>query len=316
MSIGIILASHGDFAVGVKRTGDMIFGNQEKIETCVLMPDESIEKYRKKVEDTFTKFDTEDEILCLVDLWGGTPFNQINQIREESSRRIEIVSGLNIPMLLQAYGDRFNSSYTLTDIVKSISIEGKKGIKATIDINDGYVKKQYKDNKQQTISNKMSDLGIRHVRLDERLIHGQVATLWLGNLGASRVMIIDDNVVDDSITKASLKAAVPGGVKLSILKIETAASRLKEGVYQGQKVMIITKEIQTIFDLIELGVPIETFNLGNSSPKENTKQVKKSVYLTEKEINNILQLEKEGVVVTAQMVPMEEERSFSQFYGK
>lgn len=64
-------------------------------------------------------------------------------------------------------------------------------------------------------------------------------------------MIVDDGVVNDPIAKASLKAAVPGGIKLSILKTVTAVKRLKEGIYQDQKIMLLTKKIQTIFDLID-----------------------------------------------------------------
>lgn len=315
MSIGIIIASHGEFALGVKQTGDMIFGEQEKVEVCVLNPDDSIEQFRERLDAVLSKFDSEDELLFLVDLWGGTPFNQINQIKESRSKSIEIVSGLNIPMLLQAYTDRFIPNITAAKIAKSILIEGEKGIKSSID-SDEEVIDDHSSQLETKVDSKMSDLGIRHVRLDERLIHGQVATLWLGNLGATRVMIVDDNIVNDPIGKSSLKAAVPGGIKLSILKTETAAKRLKEGMYRGQKIMLIAKELKTIFNLIDAGVPINAFNLGNSSPKEGTKQIKKSVYLTAADINKILDLEKDGFVVTAQMVPMEEEKPFSQFYGK
>ncbi|EOB3450366.1 PTS mannose/fructose/sorbose transporter subunit IIAB [Enterococcus hirae] len=319
MSIGIILASHGEFALGVKQTGDMIFGEQEQVDVCVLMPENSPEEFRHQVEQVLAKYSVDDELLCLVDLWSGTPFNQLNQLKEEGSRKIEIVSGLNIPMLLQAYSERFNPKASLNEIVQTISTVGVQGIKTSL----GSTAADLPSNTAETepsvvasVSNKMSELGISHVRLDERLIHGQVATLWLGKMGTTRVMIVDDGVVNDPIAKASLKAAVPGGIKLSILKTVTAAKRLKEGIYQDQKIMLLTKNIQTIFDLIDAGVPIESFNLGNASSREGTLQIKKSVFLTEAEIAKILELEKAGIVVTAQMVPMEEEKRFSQFYGK
>ena len=161
----------------------------------------------------------------------------------------------------------------------------------------------------------MDKLGIIHVRLDERLIHGQVATMWLGNLGITRVMIVDDSVVKDELAKASLKTAVPGGLRLSILKTETAAARLLEGIYQDQRVMIICKQIDTIFRLIELGVPIDAFNLGNTSKREGTIKVTKSVFLTNEAIETIKQLEKNGVTVTSQMVPMEDKLPFSTFFN-
>lgn len=316
MGVGIILASHGEFASGIKQTGDMIMGTQDKVEVCLLMPEDSPEQFKSRLEAVVAAFEKDDELLFLVDLWGGTPFNQANQLVKEHAGKMEVVSGLNVPMLLQAYSERFIPERSVTDIAKIIISDGKDGIRTSAYQPVKVIESKIKRGGEIMTDKKMNQLGIQHVRLDERLIHGQVATLWLGNLGATRVMIIDNNVVNDPIAKASLKTAVPGGIKLSILKTDTASTRLKQGVYEGQKVMIIAKEIQTIFDLIDAGVPIERFNLGNASLKEGTIQIKKSVFLTEAAISKLLDLEKQGVLVTAQMVPMEEEKSFSQFYGK
>ena len=162
----------------------------------------------------------------------------------------------------------------------------------------------------------MRELGIIHTRLDERLIHGQVATMWLGSLGATHVMIVDDQIVKDEIGKAALKAAVPCGIKLSILKTDTAVSRILNGSYTEQKVVIICKNIKTFLKMVDLGLPIRQLNLGNSCQKEGTIQVTKSVFLTPTEIERLEQLEKQGVEITAQMVPMEEPKPFSQLYRK
>ncbi|MDR2975994.1 MAG: PTS sugar transporter subunit IIB [Streptococcaceae bacterium] len=165
---------------------------------------------------------------------------------------------------------------------------------------------------------KMQSLGIIHVRLDERMIHGQVATLWSGNLGATRIMIADDAVAKNEIEKASLKTAVPGGVKLSILKVETAAARIQAGNYIGQKVFLIVPKLSDLFELIDAGVPIEAFNLGNLSLKPGIEGVRitKSCYLTQDQLDRCLALEKEGIRITAQMVPMEQARPLSQLLKK
>ncbi|MGG0740923.1 PTS mannose/fructose/sorbose transporter subunit IIAB [Niallia taxi] len=260
MEVGIILASHGDFASGIKQTGDMIMGTQDKVEVCLLHPEDSPKQFKSRLEAVVAAFDKEDEILFLVDLWGGTPFNQANQLVQQHAGKMEIVSGLNVPMLIQAYSERFIPNNSVTKIATIISAEGKDGIRSSVNQNV-LVNKEKITGGELMMDKKMSQLGILHVRLDERLIHGQVATLWLGNLGATRVMIVDDDIVNDPIAKASLQTAVPGGIKLSILKTETASLRLQLGLYQGQKVMVIAKEVQTIFDLIDSGVPIERFNL-------------------------------------------------------
>lgn len=66
----------------------------------------------------------------------------------------------------------------------------------------------------------MGSNGIKHVRVDERLIHGQVATMWTNTIKATRIMIVDDAVVKNEMEKVALKTAVPAGVKLSILTVK------------------------------------------------------------------------------------------------
>ena len=80
--VGIILASHGQFAAGIKQSGQMIFGEQEKVEAVTFMPDEGPDDLHKHLEDAIAKFDPDDEVLFLIDLWGGSPFNQANSIYE------------------------------------------------------------------------------------------------------------------------------------------------------------------------------------------------------------------------------------------
>lgn len=72
--IGIILASHGDFAKGIKESSEMIFGSQENLETVMLKPSMGPEEYRNNLKKAMEKVGSGD-ILFLADLWGGTPFN-------------------------------------------------------------------------------------------------------------------------------------------------------------------------------------------------------------------------------------------------
>ncbi len=67
--VGIILASHGQFAAGIKQSGQMIFGEQEKVEAVTFMPDEGPDDLHKHLEDAIAKFDPDDEVLFLIDLW-------------------------------------------------------------------------------------------------------------------------------------------------------------------------------------------------------------------------------------------------------
>ena len=106
--IGMILASHGDFAKGIFQSGGMIFGEQEKVQVVTLEPSAGPDSFRAELEKAIATFDKEDEILFLVDLWGGTPFNQANTLLDGNEDKYAIVTGLNLPMLLEAYGARMS----------------------------------------------------------------------------------------------------------------------------------------------------------------------------------------------------------------
>ena len=104
--VGIILATHGGFADGIMQSGSMIFGDQPDVAAVTLQPSEGPNDIRKKMEDAIASFESQDEVLFLVDLWGGTPFNQANGLVSEHEDKWAIVAGLNLPMLIDAYGSR------------------------------------------------------------------------------------------------------------------------------------------------------------------------------------------------------------------
>ncbi len=106
--VGIILASHGEFANGILQSGSMIFGEQENVKAVTLMPSEGPDDIKAKMQEAIATFDDQEEVLFLVDLWGGTPFNQANSLFEDHKDKWAIVAGMNLPMVIEAYASRFS----------------------------------------------------------------------------------------------------------------------------------------------------------------------------------------------------------------
>ncbi|MFZ1302434.1 MAG: PTS sugar transporter subunit IIA, partial [Lactococcus raffinolactis] len=131
MSIGIVIASHGEFAEGIHQSGSMIFGEQEKVQTVTFMPSEGPDDLRAKIDAAIATFDADDEILVLADLWSGSPFNQASAVLAENpDRNIAIITGLNLPMLIQAYTERMmDAEAGLEKVVANILKEAKDGIR-------------------------------------------------------------------------------------------------------------------------------------------------------------------------------------------
>lgn len=153
-------------------------------------------------------------------------------------------------------------------------------------------------------------MSITAVRIDGRLIHGQVANLWTTKLGISRIMVVDDSVTTNAIEKSGLKLATPAGVKLSILSIEKAAANILAGKYDSQRLLIIAKKPDSLLKLVELGVPIKKINVGNMSQSDESKSITRSINVLEEDIENFKQLNEKGVELVSQMVPSDREENF------
>lgn len=152
-------------------------------------------------------------------------------------------------------------------------------------------------------------MAIVHARVDERLIHGQVAMVWTNTVGATRIIVVNNEAVKDEMIIAGLKMAKPAGVKLSILSVKRAGEKFAEDTYKDDKVFLITKNIGDMAELIRTGVPIKAFNVGNVAKREGSRPIKKSVNLTEQDIADIKEMTDKGVSVTAQMLPNESDQS-------
>ncbi|KFN92754.1 PTS system mannose-specific IIBA component [Tetragenococcus muriaticus PMC-11-5] len=122
--VGIVLASHGDFAEGILESATMIFGEQENVAACVLKPSEGPDDIKKKMNEAIDSFDDQDEVLFLIDLWGGTPFNQANSLYEEHKDKWAIVAGMNLPMVIEAYASRLSMD-SAQQIASAIIPSGK-----------------------------------------------------------------------------------------------------------------------------------------------------------------------------------------------
>ncbi len=146
--------------------------------------------------------------------------------------------------------------------------------------------------------------GINHIRIDDRLIHGQVALLWSSGLGINRIIVINDEVANNEVQKAALRMAAQGKINTSILTKETAYTNISSGKYSEQKCMIILKNPKDAIELMDMGLAIKNINVGNMvSRSPDAVQVKRSIKLSPEEMNQFKELSNRGVELTAQMVP-------------
>ena len=126
--VGIVIASHGKFAEGIFQSGSMIFGDQADVKPVTLLPSEGPEDIRKKMEEAIATFSQQDEILFLIDLWSGTPFNQASALIDGHEGHWVVVTGLNLPMLIESYALRLGTE-SAADIASHVAKTSREGIR-------------------------------------------------------------------------------------------------------------------------------------------------------------------------------------------
>lgn len=159
-------------------------------------------------------------------------------------------------------------------------------------------------------------MGIVLARIDNRLLHGIVATQWAGRSGAQRIMIIDDGVAGNELTKASMKLARPTGMAISIISEETALTNFKAGKYNDHSVFVLVKKPSTLIKLSEIGVKIPELVIGGTvKPSENDNSVKLSqrAYAWPEDIENYKKLKATGTHMYIQYVPADAELPIEPF---
>ncbi|OCG03932.1 PTS system mannose/fructose/N-acetylgalactosamine-transporter subunit IIB [Gilliamella sp. wkB112] len=143
---------------------------------------------------------------------------------------------------------------------------------------------------------------INLVRIDDRLIHGQVTTVWTKEAKAERIIVVSDEVAHDEIRSTLVKQAAPPGIKVSVITIEKAAAVYKNVKYENDTVFYLFSNPTDVLRLIEAGVPIKDVNIGGMSFKTGKKQITKAVSVDEKDVSAFRKMNEMGVNLCLKVV--------------
>ncbi|AHA05579.1 MAG: mannose/fructose/sorbose PTS transporter subunit IIA [Pediococcus pentosaceus] len=300
--VGIIIASHGEFAKGILQSGSMIFGEQEDVKAVTLMPSEGPDDIRAKLQEAVASFSNQDEVLFLVDLWGGTPFNQVNNLFEEHKDKWAIVAGLNLPMLIEAYASRL-SMESAQEIAAHIIETAKEGVKVRPEALQPEETPKAAES-AQVASGRPGHFDYVLARIDTRLLHGQVATAWTKTTKPDRIIVVSDNVAKDELRSSMIKQAAPSGVKAHIVPIDQMIKLAKDDQhFGGTRAMLLFETPQDALRAIEGGVPLKSLNVGSMAHSPGKVQPNKVLAFDQNDIDTYKKLEDMNVELDVRKVP-------------
>ncbi|MEG0273824.1 PTS sugar transporter subunit IIB [Amedibacillus sp. YH-ame10] len=319
--VGIILASHGEFAQGILQSGAMIFGEQANVKACTLMPSEGPDDIRNKMEEAIAGFEDKDQVLFLVDLWGGTPFNQASTLLNGHEDTWAIVTGLNLPMLIETYGSR-SFMETAHEIASHIVDTGREGVRPLPEALEP------KKSEQAPVAapvqgsipegTVVGDGHIKYVlaRVDTRLLHGQVATSWTKTVKPTRIIVVSDGVAKDDLRKKMIEQAAPPGVKANVVPVDKMIEVAKDPRFGSTRAMLLFETPQDALRAIKGGVDIKSINLGSMAHSLGKAVITKAVAMGKEDVETFEELLSLGVEIDVRKVPTDSADDFKAIMKK
>ncbi|GMA09322.1 PTS sugar transporter [Tetragenococcus halophilus subsp. flandriensis] len=158
----------------------------------------------------------------------------------------------------------------------------------------------------------MKNIGL--VRVDSRLLHGQVVTRWIGKVGAKEVIIIDDELAKDDFMIEVFEMAAPSGVKLIVKPTDEAKEFL--GNRELSRSIILFKSIPDLLKGLTFDLPFTDIQIGGIGGGAGRVVVFKSITLTKEEYEQLLDLENDGKHIYLQTVPEDKQTSLADISNK
>lgn len=281
----ILIATHGKMASGIRYTAELIVGKMDEITTidAYVTPEDNVEK---RFEEYFAQHEN-DRIFVFTDLMGGS----VNQklLRYSQKENVTLITGTNLPVLMQVM--MADDDITEEEIQEFIDdareelqvVDFGGGKKSTSEKNAEEDTAQSTENNAQTSEGAASDAEksapkkalapqsydnstakITALRVDDRLIHGQVAMTWTKQLSVQGIVVANDEAANDNTQKMALKMAVPGGIKSLIKPVDEAIRILNNPKASRIRILVLTRTVKDALKIRQSVGEIGFLNVGNT----------------------------------------------------
>ena len=315
MTIALVIGTHGWAAEPLLKTAEMLLGEQHNVACIDFAPGENAETLMDKYRARLAELDTTQGVLFLVDTWGGSPFNAASRLVTDRPDQ-EVIAGVNIPMLVETLMARDDNPElaALVQVATDAGRQGVKALKANPVAAAAAPAKSAAPPPLPLAPGQHMKIGL--ARIDDRLIHGQVATRWTKETGVSRIIVISDEVANDRVRKTLLTQVAPPGVTAHVVDIAKMIRVWNNPKYAGERVMLLFTNPTDVERVVAQGVNITSVNIGGMAFRQGKTQVNNAVSVDEKDIAAFRQLNARGIELEVRKVSTDQKLTMMDLIAK
>ena len=305
----IIVATHGKFSEEIVNSAAMVYGEDENCHVVTFLPGEGGEHLVEKYNAIIATLPENEPVLFLVDLFGGSPYNAAARVASERGDNTDIVTGISLPMLLEVLDAKDGSSLPeLVETAKEVGVAAVKSFRQPPEEAKPVAPapeptKPAEPVKTSQNSTALSgNMNISLLRIDDRLIHGQVATSWAKAVKCEAIFAISDEVAEDALRRELLLQIAPAHLKAYVIPVEKAIKVYHNPKYAGKNILWLVTKPADVVRLVEGGVKIDKVNVGGMTYKDGNKQLSDAVTVGKADVEAFKKLLDLGIDLSMQKV--------------
>lgn len=151
-------------------------------------------------------------------------------------------------------------------------------------------------------------------RIDNRLIHGQVATQWISSLGCNVVVVANDKTASDELAQGLMQMACPASCSPRFWTVQKTIETIHKAS-DSQKIFIVCENPSDVLKLVEGGVPIKKVNVGNMHMSDGKRQVAKVVAVDDTDVAAFKKLHDLGVELEIRVIPTQDTEDYTKLFN-
>lgn len=321
----ILIATHGKMASGIRYTLELVAGKMDIITTmdAYVTPDDDVERQFREYFDLHK----EDRVYAFTDLQGGSVNQKLMAYADLPN--VTVITGMNFPILLQVAlageeisGEELQSYIAAAKEELKVVSMGKADVgQTTAETAAGTPAQAAKQEALHPCSYPDSGVTVSALRVDDRLIHGQVAMTWTKQLRVQGIMVANDGAAQDPTQKMALQMAVPAGIRVLVKPVDEIIRMLNYPKAAGMRILVLTRTVRDALKIQENVGKIEFLNIGNVGRFDGIDASEKkiltpTIMLTEDEIQALRRLVELEPETCLQQVPNDEKKLVKEVIGK
>jgi PTS system mannose-specific IIB component len=154
------------------------------------------------------------------------------------------------------------------------------------------------------------------IRVDDRLVHGQIVQGWLKNFDVDTVLVVSDSAASDKTQQILMGMALPSFIRLDVKTLKDATASLLSGEYNKESIIVLVTQPSDVVYMLDRGLKVKSLNIGGMHFISGKKQIMDNICVNNEDIETLKQIYSRGIEIEGRVLPDDEKKDIMHILKK